>query len=88
MRLLHTQQLRRLRLRQPTLTDDPVNLEREPRLHHFLFRVRQAKISKNISAARGNFHPPGCFPSAFRLHDSILPLVVIALSIRKPLPNP
>ena len=51
MRLLDAEQVSGLRLRQPALPDDPVDLQRELRLEELLLGIGQAEVGKQVAAA-------------------------------------
>ena len=51
LRLRYPQDLSSFCLREATLLDDLVDLQRQSRFHQFLLRVRQSKIGKYVAAA-------------------------------------
>jgi hypothetical protein len=77
VRLLDAEDFARLRLRQAARLHDPVDLQREPRLEQFLFRIGQTEIGEHVAAALldANFplaHVNSAFPDdAARLPHSV-----------------
>ncbi len=80
------EKFRGLHLRQPSITDNSIDLKRQMRLHQFLLRIRQAEVSEDVTAAFGDGSGAqrriGPFPaSSHGCSHSILPLFMVPLRV-------